>query len=154
MLLLQSWYFSINPPYLFQVWHSLALGCWRWGTRADFWSWWCSMPSSCFVFSNQEGSLLMWRGRRGKPNQTIEFPFLIIRQGNRAVSAVALWIWRGEEGGECVAGGKDGAIPPAHLEAAHLQPAHHTLCRSHPPDPRSWSSLPIQDRTHFTDVMY
>ena len=31
------------------------------------------MPSSCFVFSNQEGSLLMWRGRRGKPNQTIEF---------------------------------------------------------------------------------
>ena len=73
MLLLQSWYFSINPPYLFQVWHSLALGCWRWGTRGDFWSWWCSMPSSCFVFSNQEGSLLMWRGRRGKPNQTIEF---------------------------------------------------------------------------------
>ena len=114
---------SCFPSYLFQVWHFWAWGCWRWGTQVDFWSWWC-----CSGVSGQEGWLLMWGGRIGKPNQAIlSFPFsIIIRESNRAVSAAGLWFWCGGEGEE-----GDGAVPPAHA-----------LGRSHPPpDPHSWSLI-------------
>ena len=119
---------SCFPSYLFQVWHFWAWGCWRWGTQVDFWSWWC-----CFGVSGQEGWLLMWGGRRGKPNQAIfSFPFSD-NQGKQPCCLCGrplVLVWRRRRRGR----------------------------RSCPACPRpsqesstSWSSLLILDCAHFTD---